>query len=135
MCCIFFLLNSNSYQIQIRLSNPKTLGAEVNLLSGVYSITKLNLKFTSIHFSVNGFVSHKMKPEKLMIIYNNILLDVSIPFFCWDISVICPIIVLQFAVTLIYIFGHYDRTDLIIFGHLINNLDRKNEGNLNVHCT
>ena len=115
MCCIFFLLNSNSYQIQIRLSNPKTLGAEVNLLSGVYSITKLNLKFTSIHFSVNGFVSHKMKPEKLMIIYNNILLDVSIPFFCWDISVICPIIVLQFAVTLIYIFGHYDRTDLNYF--------------------
>jgi len=56
-------------------------------------------------------------------------------FFCWDISVICPIIVLQLAVTLIYVFGHYDRTDLIIFGHLINNLDRKNEGNLNVHCT
>jgi len=68
MCCIFFLFNSNSYQIQIRLSNPKTLGAEVNLLSGVYCITKLNLKFTSIYFSVNGFVSHKMKPEKLMII-------------------------------------------------------------------
>ena len=39
-------------------------------------------------------------------------------FFCWDVLVICFMLILKLAITAFtssYIFGHYDRTDLIFF--------------------
>ena len=40
---------------------------------------------------------------------------IIVAFFRWDVSVICPIVVLKLALqySLIYIFGHYDQIDLI----------------------